>query len=66
MNRWRPNPQAWIDAKSRVAAGSGLTTKDIAATGRWAPKLLKGAGVAGLLATGAEIAWAVRDDFLLP
>lgn len=66
VNRWRPNPQAWVDAKSRVAAGSGLTSKDIAATSRWAPKLFKGAGVAAVLSMAGELAWSVRDDYLYP
>lgn len=66
VNRWRPNPQAWIDAKTRLAGTSGLTSKDVAATSRWAPKLTKGLGVAGWLITGADIAYSVRDDMLLP
>lgn len=66
VQRWRPNPQSWIDAKGRLAAGSGLTSKDIAATARWAPKLSKGVPVAGWLTMGAEIAYTVRDGLLMP
>lgn len=66
VNRWRPNTQAWIDAKGRLAAGSGLSTKDIAATARWAPKLTKGIPIAGWLAMGAEVAYSVRDGMLMP
>lgn len=69
VNRWRPNPQAWIDAKTRAAGTSGLTTADIEKTGRWKPT------VAGLRATTAwgcllggcsEVAWMLRDGAIYP
>lgn len=66
VSRWRPNPQSWIDAKSRVATTSGLTSQDISSTSRWAPKLLKGVGMVGWLGVGAEVAFAVRDGYLMP
>lgn len=66
INQWRANPQSWIDAKERLAGTSGLTTEDIRSTSRWAPKLLRGAGVAGWLSTGAELSYALRDGFLVP
>lgn len=70
INRWKPNPQAWIDAKSRVSAGSGLTTADIEATGRWNPKLSRGVKLAGgavsLLQGDTLMTWGVRDGVLYP
>ena len=68
VNNWRPNPQAWTDAKARLAGTSGLTTADIESTSRWKPRLtaLKPLGVVGALATGAEVAWMLRDNVLYP
>lgn len=69
VNRWRPNPQSWVDAKSRVAAGSGLTTADIEATGRWAPKITKVgklAGPVGAVLTAMDLGWILRDNAVAP
>lgn len=69
VNRWRPNPQSWIDAKSRVAAGSGMTTADINATGRWAPKITKVgklAGPVGAVLTAMDLGWILRDNVVAP
>lgn len=68
VNNWRPNTQSWIDAKSRIASGSGLTTADVAATGRWQPKLspMKALGIVGTVGTVAEVGWFIRDNALYP
>lgn len=66
VNNWRPNPQAWVDAKARGAATSGLTTADIESTSRWKPRVAKFVGVAGGLALGAEVAFTLADDVLYP
>lgn len=66
VNRWRPNPSAWLDAKERLAQTTGLTTEKIDATARWAPKLLKGLGVAGVLSGDSLINLVVRDGVAHP
>ena len=69
VNKWRPNTQAWLDAKTRLAGTSGLTSADIESTGRWRPILSKGAkvvGVAGLLTGDTVMTWAVRDGVIYP
>lgn len=72
VTRWRPNPQAWIDAKSRLSAPTGVTTANweaqVASTARWQPRLtpLRALGVVGVLSTGAEVAWEIRDGYLYP
>lgn len=75
VNRWRANPQAWIDAKSRLSTGSGLTSRDVAETGRWKPKLTKGtvpvgkAGVGLLKRAGgvpSMLAFAAVDGLIVP
>lgn len=49
VNRWRPNPQSWIDAKSRAARPTGVTTANweraIARTARWQPRITPPSGL---------------------
>lgn len=75
VNRFRPNPQSWVDAKGGVVTGSGLTTRDVAHTARWQPKLSKGTtpvgkGGAGLLSRSgglpALLAFSAIDGLLVP
>lgn len=66
VTHWRPNTQAWVDAKTRVAGTSGLTTADIASTSRWAPRIAKFIGVGGALGLGAEIGFTLADNVLYP
>lgn len=66
VSRWRPNSQAFIDAKARLAQASGLTADQLDSVGRWAPKVAKGLGVAGVLTGDSLIAAVVRDGVLKP
>ncbi|MGK0716186.1 hypothetical protein ACR5KS_09010 [Leucobacter sp. W1153] len=66
VNRWRPNPQAFIDAKSRLAQSSGLTTEQLDSVGRWAPKLVKAGSLVGVLSGDSLVSWVVRDGILKP
>lgn len=70
VQQWRPNTQAWVDAKTRLAGTTGLTTADIASTARWQPKLLKAARVAGgaasLIVGDTLLTWIVRDGVMYP
>lgn len=66
VNRFRPNPQAWIDAKNRLAQGTGLTTRDLAETGRWKPKLTPGSGTSFLRAGSSVLAFSAVAGMVSP
>lgn len=51
VNRWRPNTQAWKDAMTRVSGATGLTSRDVAQTARWQPKLTPGTVPVGKMGT---------------
>ena len=72
VNRWRPNPQAWIDAKTRVSGATGLTSRDVAQTARWQPKLTPGTVPVGKMGTSllrggaGMLAFAAVDGLIVP
>lgn len=72
VNRWRPNPQAWIDAKTRVAGATGVSSRDVAQTARWQPKLTPGTVPVGKMGTSllkggaGMLAFAAVDNLLVP
>lgn len=70
VSRWRPNPQAWIDAKARLASvGGAFTTDLLSQTGRWQPVITKGAAVArvaGLAGSDTLLTWVARDGVFYP
>lgn len=70
VNNWRPNSQAWIDAKNRTAVPTGMTAenweKETLKAGRWAPRVAKWIGTGGALALAADIGFTLADDVLYP
>lgn len=70
VNQWRANPQSWIDAKNRLATGSGLSTSDINSTARWAPRITKalklGGGALSVLAGDTLVTMVLRDGVVVP